>query len=226
MAKVISTLADFISYVNSLYESDETAPTSGDEDYTVWTGLANMAINIWENEEGVLWKELFVKLDDAATGDKTTDATTSYTLPTDFRYPASSYVWIGAGTNRTAYKVIQPEEVQLYEDSDDEWCYFQPGSTQTLEFNPNLTMSTGDTISYNYYKFATKLTGATDAFEMSDPMFAVYYCVGELKKDEGDASALDTATQKLEGMKTKNLMRTWESDEDNLLKSTDTGMGV
>jgi hypothetical protein len=222
MAKVVSTLADFIGYVNTLYESDETAPTSGDEDYTVWTGLANMAINVWENEEGVLWKELFVKLEDAPDGDTTTDGTNSYTLPTLFKYPASSYVWVGGD----AYKVIKQEDIQLYEGDSTRWCYFLMDSTPTLEFNPNLTMTTGDTIKYNYYKYATKLSGSTDTFEMSDPMFAVYYAVGELKKDEGDASALDIATQKLEGMRTKNLMMTWESDEDNLLKSTDEGLGV
>ena len=71
MAKVVSTLADCINYVNTLYESDSTAPTSGDEDYTVWTGLLNIAVNLWEREEGLLWKELFAKLADAADGDKT-----------------------------------------------------------------------------------------------------------------------------------------------------------
>ena len=55
MAKVISTLSDAITYINSLYDLDATAPTAGDEDYTVWTSLVNAAINLWETEEGVLW---------------------------------------------------------------------------------------------------------------------------------------------------------------------------
>ena len=61
MSKVISTLGDAIEYINFLYESDNQPPISGDEDYTVWTGLLNIAINLWEKEEGLLWKELFAK---------------------------------------------------------------------------------------------------------------------------------------------------------------------
>lgn len=223
MAKVISTLDDAITYINALYESDETAPTSGDEDYTVWTNLINLAINLWESEEGMLWFELFIKLVDSADGDKTTDGTNSYTLPALFQFPASAYVWIGSGQNKTPYKVIKPQELQLYENNGGNWCYF---TTTTLEFNPNLTMSTGQTISYNFYKYATKLTTGSSAFEMSDPMAAVYYAVGELKKDEGDSSSLQVFSQKIEGMKTKNIMPTWYQNENNLENSDDEGMGI
>lgn len=223
MAKVIDTLDDFIENVNTLYESDSSAPSSGDEDYTVWTALANMAVNIWEYEEGMLWKELFVKLADAATGDKTTVAnTTSYDCPDDFRFPASGYVWLGAGTSKTAYKVLKLEEVQAYENDSSNWCYFLP---DTLEFNPNLSLTADYTISYNYYKDATKLSTGTDTFEMSDPMFAVYYTISELKKDEGDVSALSIATQKLEGMRTRNTMTTWMQDSGTLSPSDD-GLGL
>jgi hypothetical protein len=221
MAKICDTLSDCINYINFLYEVDSTAPTAGDEDYTVWTGLLNVAKNLWENEEGVLWRELFVKLADAATGDKTTDGTTSYTCPTDFVFPASAYVWIGT----VPYKVIKIEDLQLYENDTGEWCYFVTGASPTLEFNPNLTMDTGSTISYNYYKYATKLTTGTDKIEMSDPMAAVMFVVGELKKEEGDASALEVYTQKVKAMATKNEMPTWLQDND-LLNPTETGFGV
>lgn len=216
MTQVISTADDAVTFINTLYESDETAPTSGDADYTIWLSLLNIAINIWENEEGVLWKELFVKLADASTGDKTTNAAdVSYTCPTDFVFPASGYVWIGAGTNKTAYKVISQEQVQLLENDLGNWCYFLQDTTPTLEFNPNIASSikASQTISYNYYKRATKLTSSSSTFEMSDPMFAVYYVVSELKKDEGDSTALTIATQKLEGMRTRNSMPAWFQNE-------------
>jgi len=223
MAKVISSLDDFISYVNTLYELDSTAPSSGDEDYTVWTALANIAIDLWENEEGMLWNELFVKLADASDGSKTTIADThSYTLPTDFRFPASAYVWLGAGTNKTVLKVIKREEIQLYENDTSHWCYF---AGTTLELNPNLTVTADYTISYNYYKYATKLTTGANTFEMSDPMFAVYYALSELKKEEGDTSAAVIATQKLEGMKTKNIMPTWYQ-EDGITNKIEDGFGI
>ena len=225
MAKIVDTLSDAITFINSLYEVDSEEPASGEEDYLVWTSLLNVAKNLWEQEEGVLWRELFVKLEDAATGDKTTDGTTSYTCPTDFIFSASAYVWVGTGTSKTPYKVMRVEDLQIYENNSGNWCYFIGGASPTLEFNPNLTMDTGSTISYNYYKHATKLTTGTDKLEMSDPMAAVYYVVGELKKEEGDSSALQVFTQKIDAMATKNSMPTWLMD-DNLFDKTESGFGV
>lgn len=225
MAKVISTLDDAISKLNSLYEGDSTAPADGEEDYIVWTDLLNAGVNLWENEEGVVWKELFVKLADASDGDKTTDGGTSYDCPSLFRSPGSGYVWLGTGTNKTAYQVIEQHEVQLYENSQGNWCYFLMDTTPTLEFNPNLTIAAGQTISYTYYKHAAALASASDTFEMTDPMFAVFYALSELKKEEGDTSALTIATQKLESMKTRNEMPAWEQNI-NVSYAKNGGFGV
>ena len=226
MAEIVSNLDDAIEYINSLYESDSQPPASGDEDFIVWTSLINIAINLWENEEGLLWKELFVKLTDAVDGDKiATAGDYSYDVPTNFRFPASGYVWLGTGTNKTAYKVVKQEDLVLYENDSGNWCYFLMDTTPTLEFNPNCTLTTGQTISYNYYKKATKLTTGASTFEMSDPMFAVYYVLSELKKEEGDATAGQIASQKLEGMKTKNTMpANWQ--DNSLLNSLGKGFGV
>lgn len=226
MANVITDLDSFVDYVNTLYNTSSTAPTSGEEDYTVWTSLANVAVNVWENEEGYLWRELFVKLADAADGDKTTSAGDySYDVPTNFRYPASAYVWIGSGTDKTAVKVIKQEEVQLYENNNELWCYFLLDGSPTLEFNPNMNINGGYTISYNYYKYATKLTTGSSTFEMSDPMFAVYFALSELKKEEGNAGELAMASQKFEAMKTKNTMPTW-FQEDSFSTSPSSGFGI
>lgn len=213
MAAVIKTLTNAITFLNYLYEGDTDAPVSGDDDFTYWTGLLNIAVNTWENEEGVLWNELFCKLSAAADGDKTTSANDySYTLPTNFRFPASGYVWLGSGTSKTPLKVIKQEEIAALENNSDNWCYFTP---TTLEINPNLTISAGATISYNYYKYATALSGGADNFEMSDPMFAVYFVLSELRRDEGDSASGAIATQKLESMKTKNVMPAWLQDTFN-----------
>jgi len=204
MAYVITSLTNAISYINSLYEGDTTPPTAGDSDYVYWTSLLNVAINMWESEEGMLWRELFVNLEDASDGDKTTVADTfSYDLPSDFRFSASGYVWLGSGTSKTALKVINREEVQAYENTTERVCWF---SGSTLEINPNLTITGGYTITYSYYKKATLLSDGTDTFEMSDPMFAVFYALSELRKDEGDTTSAAIATQKLEAMRTLNIM--------------------
>ena len=210
------TLTQAISFLNVLYNGNSSAPTSGEEDYTVWTSLFNIAVNIWENEEGMLWRQLFVKLADAADGDKTATAGDySYAVPTNFSQPHSSIVWIGTGTNKTPYQVIDQKDLPKYEINSDNWCYFLMDTTPTLEFNPNCTVQAG-TISYIYYKTATALTTGASTFEMSDPMFAVYYALNELKKDEGDASAGGIASQKLEAMKTKDFMEPQQEDDEGL----------
>lgn len=221
MAQVITTLDNAISKLNSLYNGSSTPPTFGEEDYTVWTDFLNIGINLWESEEGMLWKELFVKLADASDGDKTTTAGKySYAVPSLFQFPASGYVWLGSSNTKIPFKVIQQEDIQLFENDLGNWCYFLMDGTPTLEFNPNATLPDGYTLNYNYYKFATALVATTDKFEMKDPMFAVFYALSELKKEEGDVSALSLATQKLESMKTKNIMPTWWESETFVPKTT------
>lgn len=224
--KVIETLDDFMEVLSALYNASSTEPESGEEDYSVWTYLANIAVNVWENEEGMLWNELFVKLADAATGDKTTSANdTSYAVPTDFRFPASGYVWLGTGTNKTAYKVIKQSDIQLQENDSGNWCYFLMDGSPTLEFNPNLTIGASQTISYLYYKNASKLTTGSSTFEMSDPMFAVYYALAELKREEGNSGEVQLMSQKLDAMKSRNEMPGWNM-EDTLQPKVGAGFGV
>lgn len=209
MAKIISTLDDYVSYLNTLYNSNSTPPTEGDEDYTIWTSLANISVNVWQSEEGVLWKELFAKLSDAPDGDKTTTTAYSYTCPALFQFPACSKVWIGSGINKRAFTVIPQEEKHLHENDNGDWCYFLMDGSPTLEFNPNCSLPSGLTINYEYYKYATKLTTGSSTFEMSDPMFSVYFALAELKKEEGNDNELQVASQKLEAMRVKNITPSW-----------------
>jgi hypothetical protein len=215
------TLSSAINKLNFLYNGSSTPPTSGDEDYLVWTGLLNLGISLWEDEEGMLWNSLFSSLTAAADGTKTTTTATSYALPTNFKFPNSAYVWLGTGNSKTPYKIVKQKDIQLYENNSDRWCYF---TTSTLEFNPNLTITSGQTINYNYYKTATELTSGSSVFEMSDPNFAIYYALSELKKEEGDTSALQIATQKLDAMKTLNEMPS-PNEEYSLSEPLGEGMG-
>lgn len=211
-----TTVTQAVAFLNTLYNGNSTPPTSGEEDWIVWLSLLNVACNIWEMEEGMEWKQLFVKLADAADGDKTAAAGDySYAVPTNFSFPHSTIVWIGTGTNKTPYQVVDQKDLPKYELSSENWCYFLMDTTPTLEFNPNCTVQAG-TISYIYYKTTTALTTGNSTFEMSDPMFAVYYALNELKKDEGDATAGGIASQKLEGMRTKNFMESQQEDDTGL----------
>lgn len=222
--RIVSDLTDAVKKLNTLYNSSSTPPNPGEEDYLIWTDLLSAAISLWENEEGMLWNQLFVKLADAADGDKVTTTGTSYVTPTNFKFPNSAYVYLGDGTQKTAFKVLKQQDVSLYANDTGNWCYFLLDTTPTLEFNPNLTLTAGQTISYNYYKYANDVATGTDKFDMSDPMFAVYYALSELKKEEGDISALQIATQKLEAMKTLNYM-TAENQENTTINAVGAGFG-
>lgn len=205
MAQVISTLTNAISLLNTLYEADDTPPTAGEEDFTVWTALFNLGINLWENEEGMLWRELFVKSSVAVDGDMAiTTGNFSYDVPTNFRFPASGYVWLGNSPNATPIRIFRPEEIQLFDNHTGNYAYFL--NNTTLEFNPNSHLTVGDTITYTYYKKASAVSSGSDTFEMSDPAFCVYYALAELKKEEGDPTASAIASQKMEGMKVKNML--------------------
>lgn len=206
MARIVNTLDDAIKKLNTLYNSSSTPPIAGSEDYLIWADLFNTAINIWENEEGMTWQQLFTNLSKASDGDKVTTTSNSYVLPSDFNFPNSAYIYLGNGVNKTPYKVIKPQDIQLYANDTSNWCYFLLDSSPTLEFNPNLTMTAGQTISYNYYKYASAVSTGTDKFDMSDPGYCIYYALSELKKEEGDATALPIANQKLEAMRTKDFM--------------------
>lgn len=218
MAEIVRTLAQAITKLNTLYNGSSTPPVSGEEDYIVWTDLLNTAIGLWEAEEGVLWRELFVKTSSLSTAADTF----SYTLPTNFRFPVSSYIWFGSNYNKDPTRIINPSQLQLYENNTDRFAYFLNGS---LEFNPNSQFTAGQPITFAYYKKATALSSSSDQFEMSQPLFAVYYALSELKKEEGDTSALSIATQLLDSMKTFNAMGAEFQDETTLNPIAD-GFGI
>ena len=218
-------LTQCVNYINTLYNLNATPPVAGTSDWNTWTVFINIAINLWEKEEGMLWNELYTTLSGAADGTKSTTAGTwSYAVPTNFVFPNAAYVWIGTGTNKQAVKVIEQKDKQLYENNSDPWCYFLKNPTPMLYFNPNWVVPTG-TLNYEYYKTATLMVNGVDVVEMSDPMFTVYYTVNELNKDTGDTSSGTIATQKMESMRTKNEMGS-PNESNSVLNGLGEGMGI
>jgi hypothetical protein len=228
------TLDQIVQAAYSIYEGDADTPASGEDEYTLATRYSNAAINMWYREGGMLWNELWVKLEDAATGDKTTaDGTLVYDCPTDFHFPGGHVRLVDAAGVSKYFSVITQEKSQLFDQLSDSVCWFtgNPQDGYDLNFlnDPDGTY----TISYEYYKTPTELSATSDVPEMTDPYFIVWYVVWRLYKNDGqhDESneAKDIWIGKLSQMKDQNIMPAWYQDnriEDRNFDTGGSGFGV
>jgi hypothetical protein len=200
----MKTLTELQQKIHRTYEGDTDYPTSGDEDWTLRTGFINDSIDLWAFEgarNGIRWRELFVDLDDAADGDTTTDATGVYDTPSDFR-EISSLVKIGDVYHDyiSADKVL----IQTNRDSSKRYFYITGNASTGHKLHINPTSSTGETISYSYYKTPTALSSGTDTVEISNPEFLVAKVLARLQELDFRNDLVtfyeDRATEIMEGM--------------------------
>ncbi len=206
------TLAELQARLHLLYEGDTSTPDSSDDDYTTRTALLNAGIAVWEQEED--WRELYTTLSASAVGlggDKTTVADqAAYDCPSDFSRLVG-YLRVGT----TYYNQISPHQVQLYDQDTTTDFFYVTGNPSTgydVTIHPTPT-TTGDTISYEYYKTASTLSSSSDVPEMSDPMFLVYFALSRLHEADGAnykaQKAQMEASTRLEMMVQKNNQVTW-----------------
>lgn len=221
------TEQEILNTVYALYEGDTTNWGTTSDEYLAARIYANAAINRWEFYEMTNWKELWVSLDDAADGDKTlTAGTYAYDCPSDMVKPASF-----VRTNSTTYwNVVPLSRVPSLSSSSDAFCYFTGNKKDgfVLNFNPNTTLTTGDTINYEYYKEATTFTTTTDETEMADPYFIVYFILSRLYENDGEdgraSKAFQEAEARLENMRTQNIMGL--ENVDDWIQDSTPGFGV
>lgn len=179
--------SEIIDLIYSEYENDDDTWSSTSAEYLTARRFCKAAILRWEYLEGMAWPELFVTLTAAADGTKTiTAGTYSYSCPTDMRIPPrvdQDYVRI----NGEKYTVVAPSTTARLSDNDDNFCYFTGNQKDgfTLNINPRLTLTTGHTIEYEYYKRATYFTTTTSTTEMSNPMFLVHSALHKLYRNDG-----------------------------------------
>ena len=192
--------------LNALYEGDNSTPSATSTDYLTRRIYLNEAISIWEKEER--WNELYAKSAGATGATLTTTATTSdYALPTNFKFMVGA-AWIGT----TSYELKPPEFNNLISSSNTStyysWITGNKSSGYYINFHPTPS-TTGDTISYQYYKEATALSATTSIFEMSDPWFCIYYALSRLYQNDGKIAdsrqAYMEASVRLDRMKEINL---------------------
>ena len=212
-----------LGIVYSLYEGDTSGWSSTSDEYLSARVYANAAINRWEFYDQTNWHELWVSLDDAAsTVTKTLTADTyTYTCPDDMIKPASWVRTEDSSGNSTYWEVVQLTKVPSLVESDARFCYFTGNvkSGFTLHFNPNIDLTTGNTIRYEYYKTATTFTATSSTTEMSDPYFIVYFVLSRFYENDGEdgraSKAFQEAEGRLENMRTQNMLQV-EGVADNI----------
>lgn len=231
MAIAPLTETDIIEQIYSMYENDDTTWSATSAEYITARNLSKAAIIRWEYVDGTLWPELFTKLSAAATGTKTTTAGDyDVTTPDDMRIPPQpgSYVRLSDTTGIVAtYVVIPLTKVQQLGSSLDRFCYFTGNASlgYTLNFNPNVALTTGLTISYEYYRNATYFTAPTSTTEMANPFFIVHYVLHRLYKSDGQLSEATEEGQILEGLLQQMQADVIDIGQDVLSSSLD-GFGV
>lgn len=202
------------------------------------TALLNAAINAWENEYGVFWRELFTTLTDAADGDKTVNSSDlTYSTPTDFKFLGGYVETIDSNSIRTKYGVVQPEKAILKQGQtvtlEEGHVYVTGNKSAGYTINFSSQPTAGDTIDYPYYKLATSLSTGSDVIEMSDPYFAVYFVLSKLHEQDGEGDraefAMSQAIAKLDTMKTLNAQLPHyqlNQVDDSVLIRTSQGFGA
>ena len=217
---------DIIDIVYNLYETDNEGWDTDSSEYLTARTYCNAAISRWEGYMNTTWRELWVKLSDAADGDTTlTAGDYDYDCPTNFKRPSS---WVRTGATPQYWQVISPEKVAKYDGVSGYVCWFTGSAKDgfTLNFNPKMTLTTGDEIDYEYYKTATSFTATTSTTEMADPYFIVYYVLYRFLKNDGE-DFTDDANQSedlLDNMRTANM--TGLFDGDNAVETMNEGFGL
>lgn len=197
------TEAQAQALLHVLFEGDVSTPASTDAEYLTRRGLLNAAINIWEGEEEA-WRELFVPLTattpvDGATA--TVASTAQYDVPAAFRWMAGT---VRIGSTDYPFKDVRDLQFVTSTDTTQHYYYISGNASATYHLNLHPTPSAVETIAYDYYKNATQLTATNSVFEMSEPLFAVYFALAHLKANAGEELDLSMASSFLDKMKTRN----------------------
>lgn len=205
------TLQDILDEIYVAVDNDPTNSTTADDEQTSRIRLCNMAIKAWEGED-VLWNELWTPYTHAST----VSAATTYTISaTDYRF-AGSYMKFSLNGADVYLEIVLPEEAFKYALTGSKAVYITGNPSAGWTINLTWTPADGDgffgaTMSFNYYKSATRLATTSDTPEMSDPSYIVDFVSyrKNLYNGRGNVAQdyLASATNKLDNMKVRNAMR-------------------
>ena len=228
------TLEEFQAITHTLYQGDTDTPASTEDDWSVRLNLLKVAISVWDNEEGVLWAELWCQLSDAADGDKTVvAATVDYDCPSDFRFPGGYVRTTDSNGNHTYWPVVKAPKSELFKNEDVTLCWFTGNKNTGFDLHFGKQPTAGHTINYPYYKEPFEPSAAAHVIEMSDPYFAIYHSLAKLHELDGEGDratlAMAQAEMRMRNMRVRNVMPSWYAESyvpDRDFETGTPGFGV
>lgn len=215
-------IEDLMEEIYLDFEKSADTPDKTSEDYLVRLRYVRKAIEKWEGESGIEWKELFGTISGTLTAGVYNDNSGTDTLE-KFKRPAG---FLRVGTDK--YEYVRPEQVEKeVRENASKKIYTVTGSKGTYAINVYPAVSGAFTL--NYRKIATKFyTGSeTTEIEMSDPSFIIHDVLSQLYLDDqnGQQSSveLQIAGNKMEAMKLAN--ETIPFYQDNSVSSDTIAFG-
>lgn len=226
------TESEIMEQVYTMYEGDVEGWDSSSDEYLAARRYGNAGVNRWEFYENTKWPELYTNLEDAADGDKTIVALTyAYDAPSNFRF-LTSYVTTTDTEGLVTFWDVRPaRNVMKLKESTANWCYVT-GNKKTgykINFNPKATFQAGDTIHYDFYQEATKLTSPSTVLEISDPFAIVFFILYRMYMNDGDTAnaqeSLQNAEERFEQMRTETELTPANVNNSFMSSLADDGVG-
>lgn len=217
------------------YRTEAQTPGSTDDEYIIFTGLANEAINRWANYDNTFWKELFDTAQNDGSADLTVEsATQQYDAP-DNMQNAGGFIRIYDNLGNTIRRlpIIEPQDVQFQADiAQYAWFQGDPNNGYLLNINPTPdNVIVGLNLDYVYYKQPTLLASGSDVSEMAEPYFIVHRALANRFRGSRNPyyqSAKADAEDVLKTMKMTNDSGNWSNpwslaDHSGGIFGTETG---
>lgn len=200
------------------YRTEAQTPNSSSDEFVIFTGLANEAINRWSNYDNTFWKELYTTNQIDGTGQLTVTAnTTTYTTSAKMRI-AGGFVRLydNQGNTQVRLPIIEPQDVQFQADIA-QYCWFvgDPNNGFTLKINPTPVSSwVGLNIDYVFYKKPTLLAVSADLPQMTQPYFIIHRSLSNRFRGSRNPyyqSAKNDAEDVLKTMQMENNSGNWSN---------------
>lgn len=174
------TVDQGLQKIHREYEGDVDYLEFDDEETELRVEYLKDGIKDWQDKFPEK-REQFYSLADADDGDTTTDGGTIYDCPENFIRP-SGRVKIGDSIYLT---YVDPSEMEkhLEESPTKEW-YTVLGYPGAFQIKINPAQSSGSAINYDYYGEVTLPATTTDLIPISRPLYAVYYALWKIFKED------------------------------------------